>query len=87
MVQDKTMLGMDDAKLKAAGFDGAFIALGRTCVYHHLKRGRSLSQNCSERRKGFKKELRRYTEDELRMHCAEVDARTKSKSQVSEGEP
>lgn len=32
LVQERVMLDMKDAALKAVGFDGAFIALGRTCV-------------------------------------------------------
>ena len=32
LVQERVMLDMEDSMLKAAGFDGAFIALGRTCV-------------------------------------------------------
>lgn len=37
LVQEREMLDMKDAELRAAGFDGAFIALGRWCVLDSIQ--------------------------------------------------
>ncbi|VDC04427.1 unnamed protein product [Peniophora sp. CBMAI 1063] len=61
LAQERVMLDTNEAQLKAAGFDGTFIALGRTI-----------------NKRGFKRELGWYTEDELRA-CYEEGLRTAAK--------